>query len=234
MFTLDYSAKPHAGFAAPAQARPVKKSSRHRLLVLCIYVALIGMGLWIGSQWDHITELQSIGMDPAMMWQIMAVGLLVFMLTSAMPFVPGAEIGLGLLVIFGSKVAVFVYAAMVSALTLAYLMGVLVPPVWLARFFGYVGFRRAKALVEELAQRERRERVAYLLETAPPKWVPHLLKHRYLAMMVVLNLPGNSLVGGGGGLALAAGMSGLFRFPHFVAMLLVAVAPVPLFFYITM
>ena len=61
-----------------------------------------------------------------------------------------------------------------------------------------------------------------------------LVRHRYLTMIVLLNLPGNSLVGGGGGLALAAGMSGFFRFPMFFATLLVAVAPVPLFFLITM
>lgn len=74
----------------------------------------------------------------------------------------------------------------------------------------------------------------YLIEIAPARWVPLLLRHRYLAMIVVLNLPGNSLLGGGGGLALAAGMSGLFRLPWFVATLLVAVAPLPLFFLLMM
>jgi len=185
-------------------------------------------------QWERLEDTQVGSMDPAMMFQIIAVALLVFVITSAMPFIPGAEIGFGLMVIFGGKVAILVYGAMVSALTLSYLVGALVPPAWIVQFFGYLGFSKATQLAQELAARDRKNRIDYLLETAPPRWVPMLLRHRYLAMMLILNLPGNSLVGGGGGLALAAGMSGLFRFPAFFATLLVAVAPIPLFFLLTM
>lgn len=46
--------------------------------------------------------------------------------------------------------------------------------------------------------------------------------------MVGLNLPGNALIGGGGGIALMAGMSRLFSFPLFLLSLTVAVSPVPL------
>lgn len=207
---------------------------RQRLGVLVIYAGLIALGWWIGGQWERLESVQADTMDPAMMFQIVAVALIVFILVSAMPFVPGAEIGLGLMVVFGGKVAILVYGAMVSALTLAYLIGMLVPPIWIAQFFRYLGFAKAAQLVEDLAARERRTRIDYLLSNAPRRWVPVLVRHRYLTMIVLLNLPGNSLVGGGGGLALAAGMSGFFRFPMFFATLLVAVAPVPLFFLITM
>jgi len=50
---------------------------------------------------------------------------------------------------------------------------------------------------------------------------------RYLALMVLFNLPCNSMLGGGG-IALAAGMSGLFSFPRSVGTVLIAIAPVPL------
>ncbi len=212
----------------------MNQKARNRLVVFAIYVGLIGLGAWIGILWGRLDLAQMANLDPAMAAQILMVGLLVFVLTSAIPFVPGAEIGLGLMVIFGGKVAPFVYAAMVAALTLAYLIGVLVPPQLLLRFFGYIGFQRTRDLVAELASRGRRERVDYLLASAPPKWVPFFLRHRYLAMMILFNVPGNSLVGGGGGLALAAGMSGLFRFPRFLAAVMVSVAPVPLFFLLTM
>lgn len=208
--------------------------SRNRLLVAALYAILIAMGWGVSLLWQHVDTSQLSSMDPTMMIQILTVGLLIFVLTSALPFVPGAEIGLGLMVVFGGKVAALVYAGMVAALTLSYLVGALVPPHWIARFFGFLGFTRARHLVEELCHRERHERIHYLLETAPRAWVPGLLRHRYLAFMLLLNIPGNSLVGGGGGLALAAGMSGFFRFPAFVAAVLVAVAPVPLFFFLTM
>lgn len=207
---------------------------RHRLAVAALYGALIGVGWWISQQWNRIDAVDASTMDPAMLFQILAVSLPVFIITSALPFVPGAEIGLGLMVLFGGKVALLVYGAMVIALTLAYLAGSMVSPAWIVRFFRFLGFKKATLLVEELAARERHRRIDYLMETAPARWVPLLLRHRYLAMMVVLNLPGNSLLGGGGGLALAAGMSGLFRLPWFVATLLVAVAPLPLLFLLMM
>ena len=58
--------------------------------------------------------------------------------------------------------------------------------------------------------------------------VPVLLRHRYLALGVAFNLPGNTLLGGGGGIALAAGMSGLYPLLAYVAVVAIAVAPVPL------
>lgn len=67
-----------------------------------------------------------------------------------------------------------------------------------------------------------------LLSRAPAKFIPNLLRHRYLAIAVALNIPGNTVIGGGGGISLAAGMSRLFGSWRFVLTLAVAVAPVPL------
>jgi hypothetical protein len=58
--------------------------------------------------------------------------------------------------------------------------------------------------------------------------VPFLLRHRYLALAIALNLPGNFLLGGGGGIALLAGVSRLYAVPGFLATVTCAVAPVPL------
>jgi hypothetical protein len=43
----------------------------------------------------------------------------------------------------------------------------------------------------------------------------------------LINMPGNSLIGGGGGIAMAAGYSRAFSYPAFLACAAVAVAPVP-------
>lgn len=58
--------------------------------------------------------------------------------------------------------------------------------------------------------------------------MPRLLRHRYLALAVALNLPGNTLLGGGGGIALMAGLSGLYPMPAYLTTVAIAVAPVPL------
>jgi hypothetical protein len=52
-------------------------------------------------------------------------------------------------------------------------------------------------------------------------------------LALAFNLPGNTLLGGGGGIALAAGMSGLYRPVAYLATVVLAVAPVPLLFLIT-
>ncbi len=50
---------------------------------------------------------------------------------------------------------------------------------------------------------------------------------------MALNIPGNTLIGGGGGISLAAGMSRLFRVWRFLLVLAIAVAPVPLIIVLT-
>ena len=72
------------------------------------------------------------------------------------------------------------------------------------------------------------QRFEVLIEHAPKRVVPVLLKHRYIAIIVALNVPGNAVIGGGGGIALLAGLSGLFTFPRFLASVSLAALPVPL------
>ena len=69
-----------------------------------------------------------------------------------------------------------------------------------------------------------------LLETAPSKVVPYLLEHRYLMIAIILNLPGNALIGGGGGIGLVAGMSRLYPFPKYLLLVGLAITPLPLLF----
>ncbi len=153
-----------------------------------------------------------------------------FVVASCIPFVPGAEIGFALLVLFGGKVALLVYTSMVSALLLAYAIGILVPLDRLASLFRWAGLRKAYSLTETLADTPPSLRAELLLSHSPRMFARFLLKYRDALLVVLFNLPGNSVLGGGGGIAFTAGVSGLFRFPGFLSAVLVAVAPVPLIF----
>ena len=66
------------------------------------------------------------------------------------------------------------------------------------------------------------------IRSAPSKVVPFLLKHRYLMIAIALNLPGNALIGGGGGIGLISGMSGLYPFPKYILLVSFAITPLPL------
>lgn len=213
-------------------AATIPRWLRVAALVL-IYGGLLAAGHW-GSGW--LTDLvdETLG-DGARSYElhVMIGGILFYALLLAIPFVPGMEISLALLALFGPRVAIAIYAATVGALTLSCLFGRLMPVSLIARLFSSLGLQRARKLVEKLQPLSAGQRLAVLLENAPKRIVPALLKHRYIAVIFALNMPGNAVVGGGGGIALLAGMSGLFTFPRFVAAVALAALPVPLFVMLT-
>ncbi len=198
-----------------------------------IYGGLLAGGHW-GSGWlmdfagvDLGTGAQSRDL------QVMVVGIVLYTALMAIPFVPGMEISLGLLAVFGPRVAMAVYVATVAALCLSCLIGKILRVSLLATFFGSLGLQRAKGLVQSLEPLSAELRLATLINHAPKRIVPMLLKHRYIAIIVALNVPGNAIIGGGGGIALLAGMSGLFTMPRFFASVSLAALPVPLFVMLT-
>ena len=146
----------------------------------------------------------------------------------AIPFVPGVEISLTLLAAFGKLVAVPIYFATIIGLSAAYLIGRLVPIGSIGSLFGSAGLAKATALIRRLEPLDAEQRLDVLLENAPRRILPHLLKHRYIAIAIALNVPGNAVIGGGGGIALLAGVSGLFTFPRFLFVVCIAVLPIPL------
>lgn len=77
-----------------------------------------------------------------------------------------------------------------------------------------------------------RARLNLLFERAPSRIVPFLLRHRYIAIAVALNIPGNSVIGGGGGIAFVAGLSRLFSFPLYLLAVAIGVSPVVILFLI--
>ncbi len=86
----------------------------------------------------------------------------------------------------------------------------------------------ASSRVVETPSGNAEQRFEVLIEHAPKRVVPVFLKHRYIALIVALNVPGNAVIGGGGGIALLAGMSSLFTFPRFLASVSLATVRVPL------
>ncbi len=193
-----------------------------------IYGSLLAGGHW-GSGW--LIDFFGVDFDTAVQshaFHVMIVGVVFFAVLMAIPFVPGIEISLALLAIFGSKVAMAIYAATLAALALSYLIGRMLPLSLIATLFGSLGLQRAKTLVHSLQPLNTEQRFEFMIEHAPKRVIPALLKHRYIAVIVTLNVPGNAVIGGGGGIALLAGMSGLFTFPRFLASVSLAALPVPL------
>lgn len=146
----------------------------------------------------------------------------------AIPFVPGAEIGLTVMMIIGPKIAPLVYICTLGALLLSFSVGRYIPDQVLINLFHRLGLTRAGNLLSELKELEIQDRLHLIVSRSPKKLVPVLIKFRYLALLLAVNMPGNVVIGGGGGIAMIAGMSRLFKFPHYAATIAIAVAPFPI------
>ncbi len=198
-------------------------------IVLALYIALVVGGGIFGKNLSEGFDITIWPHTEPMINTMIVSGILLYIVLTAIPFVPGIELGLALILAFGVRIVPVVYGATIAALVLAYLAGVLVPERWLAHSFRWLGLAKAAHMVDELTPLDSTARVNHLVAQAPNKYIPWLLRHRYTALALLFNLPGSALLGGGGGIAMATGMSGLMRFPAFLLTAAIAVSPVPLF-----
>jgi hypothetical protein len=198
-----------------------------RFIIAVGYLLLLAGGFWIsGALHDIVAQAEA---GPVATGLVLA-GFATYIVFSAVPFVPGAEIGFGLLMVMGAQGALTVYFGMIAALSLAFAAGRFVPTRWLTAAFSALGLHRARDLVAASMEMSTEDRARFIEANAPARWVPFLLRHRYVALAVLLNTPGNVVLGGGGGIAFAAGACRLFSTAGFLVTILIAVAPVPLAF----
>jgi hypothetical protein len=198
--------------------------------VLALFVGLV-LALNLGGSWlAQQIEFQIFPRHDRLLQGMVLAAAALYLLLMALPFMPGIELGLALLVLLGSKGAVLVYACTVAALCLSFGFGRILSPRLIIRLLDRLHLYRAAALIRELQPMGCSERLQLLTARAPTCIVPFLLAHRYWAIAAALNLPGNALIGGGGGIGLVVGMSGLVPFRHYAGLVALAVAPVPTFF----
>ncbi|WP_259782261.1 hypothetical protein [Aestuariispira ectoiniformans] len=134
-----------------------------------------------------------------------------YALLIAVPFVPGLELGLAIMLLFGWPGCLAVYLATNAGLVLGYLFGRWVP------------------LLRDWPKPSRGDGVNGRIDRVL-LWMDRvrLLKYRYLLLAILLNTPGNSVLGGGGGISVFCGVSGGYRFAWYVLTCLLATFPVPL------
>lgn len=194
-----------------------------------LFVCLIILGNYF-SQWViEGLDFEITPVNELTVHRIIITSMIAYIILMAIPFVPGAEIGLGVMMILGPKIVPLVYLCTLVSLFLSFMVGRLIPDKSLIRFLHNLHLRKASLLLTELEGLDSQQRFDLLLERSPKKFVPFLLRYRYLALLLVINMPGNIVVGGGGGIAMSAGMSRLFAPSLFLLTIIIAVSPIPLF-----
>ncbi len=156
----------------------------------------------------------------------LSLGAFVYILVLALPFVPGVEFGLLLMVLFGREGVIAAYVATIVGLSLSYLAARTVPDRITLSWMNRLGLSNAandpKDAIDGIVVG------GSATQGAAARLNNFLLSHRYLTLAVCLNLPGNSVLGGGGGIAALCGLSRQFHWWRFVLTLIVATAPLPL------
>lgn len=211
------------------QELPAKKKRLFRIAtVLAVIILLNVAGTWLG----HQINFQLFPRHESMLQGMLLIALLLYILLMATPFMPGIELGLAVMLLIGSKSALLIYLCTLIALSISYIIGRYFPLGIVRRFLKWLYLEKASELVSQLEPLDQHKRLEFLNRKTPTKIAPFLLKHRFVTLAVVLNLPGNALIGGGGGIGLVVGMSKLISFYKYFLVMAVAILPVPLCIYL--
>ena len=211
-----------------ARQTPAETPKIRRFLKISLIVGFLVLVNYGGSLVVEQINFQLWPEHEHLMITVLWIAIIVYVLWMALPFVPGIELGLALMIMLGTRGIVLVYLCTLLSLSLSFTIGRLIPLHGFARFLGWLHLHKAQDLVLQLEPLNSEEKLNFLLRSAPSKVIPFLLKHRYLTIAIALNLPGNALIGGGGGIGLITGMSRLYPFPKYILLVSLAITPLPI------
>jgi hypothetical protein len=208
---------------------PPLPRSLPRILMRVATVLAVAYGAHLLTDWT-MDRLKALPPEES---SLMLTSLLVMILAAyafliAIPFVPGVEIGLSLLLMQGPPLALPVYLASVAGLLIAYFTGRFLPSGWICRALLDLRLVRAARFFDEISTLTPSERLELLSDRLPGWLGPHILRWRYPLLALLINLPGTTIIGGGGGISMIAGLSRLYAPVATVVTVFLAVLPVPL------
>ena len=212
-------------FLTPTPLRQSLPRLIFRLTAVAAFVYLAKLGFdWVLAQTD---ELEGPTQTTAMTGLLIAA-LVGYAILIAIPFMPGVEVGIALLLMQGASVAPFVYLATLAGMIIAFLTGQHVSLDWLHGVFRDLRMIRACQMLDRIKNQPQEDRLERLTERLP-KWIAWVaVDYRYISIALLINVPGSIAIGGGGGIMLLAGLSRLFRTGRMVMMLALATLPIPL------
>lgn len=214
---------------APTAGSTFRVSRGLRITVLvALVIGAQALGDWVGA----FLQVEFSSGQNAIANTVVLLLILAYIVMMAMPFVPGIEIGLALMLVLGPDVFPLVYACTQLALILSFAAGRLWSLDQFAALASWLRFERTRSTLAGLESMGPEQRLQFMLRAAPRWWLRRLVRHRYLALAVLINMPGNAIIGGAGGIGLCAGMSRVFSLPRYVMVMVLATTPVPILLWI--
>lgn len=185
-----------------------------RVLISAAVVLLALVSLW---QFEGLGLVSSF-LESHNTWTALLLSAALYAVLLSLPFVPGVELGWLIIGLFGIPGIVVSWVSTVLGLALG---------------FGSARLLRQHPTFARLLLRRRE------LSDADPthlSFIPFVMqqclvwqeRHPYLFLLVTLNLPGNLVLGGGGGIAWLTAVTPGIRFLQFVLVVAIGTSGVPL------
>lgn len=198
----------------------------HGLGMTLVWVTLLVLGHSLSHMGFHDAQSMLLAMRDALGPITIALLVIIYGLVLAMPFLPGVELGLLIMAVFGPAGALAAYLATLGGLMLAYGVGRALPEHVIVKWLGRVGVVLPNGGIVAAVDRMIAPKATDL--SPPRRLAANLLNHRHLSLALCLNFPGNAALGGGGGVALLCGASRQFGWRAFVLTIAIAISPVPI------
>jgi hypothetical protein len=198
------------------------------LIRLAFVIALI-VALNIGvSQGIELLGLQFYPSHLQLIEWAIIIGFIAYTCLMIIPFLPGIEIGLALMMLLGPAGVVLVYLCTLFAMSVGFVIGNYMPATWLASLLEWLRLSKAAALLLAFDATPPAQRLDFIAQNASNRAISALARRRFLVLVALINLPGNALIGGAGGIALLAGLSRVYSFPKYLALISIATLPGPI------
>jgi len=178
-------------------------------LPLCLIVILAFNANALDTLLTWLQQAQSITSS-------LLVASLIYTLILAIPYMPSVTLGLLMMASFGSEGILAAWICTSIGLNFSFIVG-----RWLPGPCNQRQVDTLKRLTQWVSHTQKQ-----IVER--PGWM------RYGAIALLLNLPGNSVLGGGGGIALFCGTLHKVTWPRFALTVTIATALIPALFYLGM
>ena len=183
-------------------AQQIRTIPRLALLVLLMIAFAVFGHYWVQGE---LITLKDILNEYFLRWGdwVLWGGSLLYLLLLSLPFVPRVELGLLLMCVFGQQSILPIYFASIGGIMLAFTAGQCLSKEqisdWMIRLVLLPRSANTNSETDEWVKQPFLSRTS---QRYP--WLERYLKqYRYVSLMILFNLPGNYLIGGGGGIALA-------------------------------
>lgn len=172
-------------------------------LMLMIWLLFFTDGKGLVMDW-----LEAKGLSP--FWVTLVTATL-YALALAVPFLPAVEMGWMVMAALGTPGILAIWMATPLGLLIAFMLG--------QTLSDWPFLQRLRARLDLAFQTATDNSLRSKLLRFAQRY---LASHPYWVLAVLVNLPGNWMIGGGGGIGLLAGASGLYRPLRFVLVLIPA------------